>query len=348
MPVIELVLMMLAAGSDSPAVRVNVLSSHHPRELLVITGSDEVALCAQGEVILVDGESRGAYQYTGDGFTLRWKDNSRKYAGSLEARADRGELILVNEVGEDDYLASVTAGEMVPGAGPEALKAQAVLCRTFLYSCERHSAEDWDFCDLTHCQSYKGLASVSSHSRRAVAGTEGLVLAFAGELCEVYYHSTSGGRTADASSIWADITAPYLVSVDDPLCTASPHYSWESTLTSDQIARALGLPHVSDLEILTTASDGRVTAIEVSGSDSGTWPGWQFRMAVCQELGWNTLKSSWFEIDRVGDSFVFTGKGLGHGVGLSQWGAAGMADRGDDFRTILAHFYTGTEVFRWR
>lgn len=353
MSVIELMLVMLATGSDSLPVRVNVLSSHHPRQILVITGTDEMSLYARGNVILVDGESRDFYEFPGDGFTLRWMHSSREYKGSLEARADRGELVLVNEVAAYDYLASVTGGEMVAGASLEALKAQAVLCRTFMRGCSRHEDEDWDFCDLTHCQSYKGLAGVTTQSRRAVAETEGQVLTYEGELCEVYYHSTSGGKTAEASSIWDDISAPYLVSVEDPCCSASPHYAWESSLTCGQIARALGLPHVSDLEVLTITADERVAQIKVSGSDSQTCPartctGWQFRMEVCQELGWNTLKSSWFEVERDGDRFVFKGKGLGHGVGMSQWGAAGMAAEGKDFQEILAHFYPGTEVAEWR
>jgi len=328
-------------------VNVNILSSYHPSQVTVIAGDRKGKLTAKGNTIYVNSKSIERYGCSADSFTLKWQDKTRSYAGSLEVWAEKGELILVNKVEEDAYLASVVGAEMVPGAELEALKAQAVLCRTFIYTGCRHQDEPWDLCDLTHCQSYRGLETVTAATGKAVAETEGMFLTYHGEPCKIYYHSTSGGRTADARSIWPDEYAPYLRSVPDHYCSASPHYSWRYTLTASQIAQVLDITHVSDIEVVESAPDNRVIEIRVRGSESVIYLGWQFRMIMTRKLGWGTLKSSWFEVRKDGESFIFTGHGLGHGVGLSQWGAVGMAEQGADFRKILAHYYPGTEVKRW-
>lgn len=305
-------------------------------------------LVVSGEQVLVNGNERQRWSVTSDSFTLRWGETSRIYRGSLEVWAEKGELILVNRIDEDSYLASVTGAEMVPHAGLEALKAQAVLARTFMHQALRHQDEPWEFCDLTHCQSYKGLESETPDTRRAVEETDGLVLTYEGELCEVYYHSTCGGRTANARSIWPDVSASYLVSVPCDYCHNSPHYRWQCRLSPVDVARALEMPHVSDLEVAQRAPDGRVTEVRMTGSTSIIYPGWNFRMFLAHFAGWGTLESSWFQIQREGGDFIFSGRGLGHGVGLCQWGARGMAEQGKDFREILSHYFPGTEVTKWR
>lgn len=334
-------------------VKVNILSSYHLEDAKVIAGGEkgeegeEDALEVRGDQLYVNGRKQDVYASSKGGFTVEWNDKSRDYEGWLKAWVEDGELALVNIVDEDDYVASVTGAEMVPGAGLEALKAQAVLCRTFIYTSLRHE-EDWDFCDLTHCQSYRGLETVSEMARKAVAETEEMLLAYHGEPCKIYYHSTSGGRTADAGSIWPDEACPYLVSVPDPYCADSPHYRWEFVASPQDLARALDFPSIADLRVIDTFPDGRVDKIGVKYLEEGLlYDGWNFRMLLCQELGWNTIKSSWFEIVRDGAAYVFRGRGLGHGVGLSQWGAAGMADEGASFKEILAHYYPGTEVKKW-
>jgi len=343
------VLVLLAAASAAGGeVKVLILSSRHLRRATVSAeGRTDTLLCS-GDTLYVNGAQHGRYLVSSDGFTLGFDAKSRKYAGSLEAWAQDGELRLVNRVPEEAYLASVAGAEMVPGAGLEALKAQAVLCRTLLYRGARHPGKPWEFCDLTHCQSYRGAETATPAARRAVRETAGLVLVYQGELCMVYYHSTSGGRTADATSIWPDVSAPYLRSVPDEACSASPHYRWECVLRASDIARALDMPHVSKVMILDRKPDGRTGRIALKGSETRVYEGWNFRMLVCQALGWNTLKSSWFSVEQDAGAFVFKGRGLGHGVGLSQWGAAGMAQQGADFRTILAHYFPGAEVSRWR
>lgn len=331
------------------AVSVNILSSHHPTGVKIAVGEEEDKLLAQGDLLYVNGKQMDRYTNGGEGFNLMWDDNIRSYPGSIEVWAKDGELILLNKVDEDPYLASVVGAEMVPGAKLEALEAQAVLCRTFMRTAPRHESDPWQFCDLTHCQSYKGLESTTSATLEAVRETDGLYLTYEGELCDIYYHSTSGGQTANVTSIWPDINHPYLASVSDPYCCASPHYRWEYVVSARDLSRALGFSNITDCRVIEYAKDGRVKLVGLKAGGEGLlMDGWGFRMEVCKALGWNTLKSSWFDVEQDAGAYVFAGNGLGHGVGLSQWGAKGMADEGKTFLEILTHYYQGTEVRKWR
>ncbi|MBD3284828.1 SpoIID/LytB domain-containing protein [candidate division WOR-3 bacterium] len=342
MPVIKLLPLLVCLS-------VNILSSQHLTDASVVCCERRDVLSALGSTLTVNDRESSEYKSSGDGFEISWNGASRGYDGRLEVKAANGELLCVNEVELADYLASVVGAEMVPGAGLEALKAQAVLARTFVETAHRHEDKSWDFCDLTHCQSYKGLESATPSSRKAVDETEGLHLLFKGQPCEVYYHSTSGGRTANISNIWPDVNHDYLISVADPYSSQSPHHSWTYVVSASDLARSLGFCDIGDVRVIERSSDERVKLIALKVGEEGIlMGGWEFRMQVCQALGWNTVKSSWFEVERDAGAYVFSGFGLGHGVGLSQWGAKGMADEGKDFREILAHYYPGTKVIIWQ
>lgn len=329
-------------------VSVNILSIYHPGKVTVSAGDKVDTLRARDGRLHVNSVLSETYECRADSFRVRVEDLERGYSGSLEAGAEGEELVLINHVHEEAYLASVVGAEMVPGAGLQALKAQAVLCRTFLFTAERHRGDAWDVCDLTHCQAYKGSESTTQASREAVNDTRDLIVFYQGEPARVYYHSTSGGCTARASSVWPTENAPYLCSVPDPYSQASPHHTWEHRISARDVAAALSLPHVSDVRVTRRAGDERVLEVEVHGSKDVIYPGWTFRNLLARHSGWNTIKSSWFEVKREGDGFLFAGHGLGHGVGLSQWGAAGMAAEGASFRQILSHYFPGTEVRKCR
>ncbi len=329
------------------AVSVHILSSHHPVKANVVSRKGSVSLEAKTNTLFVNGIKSIEWVLDVDSFTIQCGEMNRRYPGSLKVKAENGELVFVNKLDEDSYLSSVVGAEMVPRAGLEALKAQAVLCRTFTHTASRHQNDDWDFCDLTHCQSYLGLESTTPLTIKAVGETRGLVLTYDGNPCEIFYHSSCGGKTADARSIWPDERASYLVSVNDDYCKNSPDLCWEYCVSADFVASALGLPHVSSIEIVSLAPDSRVQQIRVRGSSSMIFSGWDFRDLLAKSLGWGTLKSSWFDVKKDGEDFVFKGHGLGHGVGLCQWGAAAMAAHGKNYREILSYYYKGTQVSEW-
>jgi stage II sporulation protein D len=257
---------------------------------------------------------------------------TRSYHGTLKVYPLLDELVIINRVPLDNYLASIVGAEM--GDAPyEAQKAQAIVSRTYLFrNLKRH--QQYDFCDLTHCQVYKGTETETERSMEAVRETQGMLLYDNGTIAELFYHSTCGGRTADFSSIF-DGNNEALVSVSDSnYCSASPHFQWEWNLPEDDAPFA-------ELIISKRAHDERVLEVLVDGAPEH---GWQFRMRIAQEFGWNRLKSSWFSVEKKDGYFHFTGRGLGHGLGMCQWGAKKLAEEGRSAEEILRHYFPHLEL----
>ncbi|MEJ2010125.1 MAG: hypothetical protein P8Z30_18550, partial [Acidobacteriota bacterium] len=157
-----------------------------------------------------------------------------------------------------------------------------------------------------------------------------------------------------AANLWPDRGQPYLVSVPDPYCAASVHSNWQRKIPLDRVARVLrdgmGLRVRSPVRNLTVASrdsSGRVHMLEVLAGSSFEIVANQFRYAVGRELGWDILKSNLYTIERNGNTLVFNGRGLGHGVGLCQAGADAMAGLGIGYKEILAHYFPGTSVVKY-
>lgn len=281
----------------------------------------------------------------------------RAYRGDLSLRAAEDELHIVNLVEEVDYLASVVHSEM--GEAPlEALKAQALLSRTFLAKRHGQDPGDYDVTDLTEYQSYGGAFSETRLSRQAVEETTGEVLTFQGELIRPLFHSTSGGYTLDAFDVWGREKIPYLAAVQDgegprAYGELSPHVRWQAVIAKDAVHRILsqayGLRDPGRLIEVRKVEQRRHDIENYPGQLELVGPGLkigtdQFRLDINRVLGWHTIKSNRFRIDLVGSTYTLTGNGLGHGVGMSQWGAKGMAERGYDFRQIVSHYFRGVEI----
>ncbi|MCK4233657.1 SpoIID/LytB domain-containing protein, partial [candidate division WOR-3 bacterium] len=313
-------------------IDVRVLEIFHPQELIVTTLSDTFSIQLIDNHLIVNGLKESTF-FSKDETTIEIKDKiKRTYRGTLKVYPLINELVIINRVPIDGYLTSVIGAEMGK-ASFEAQKAQAIVSRTYLFkNLKRHI--QYDFCDLTHCQVYKGKESETGASRRAVRETEGIFIWAGNELAEVYYHSTCGGKTANLSSIFEE-TNESLISVSDSnYCKDSPHYSWDWNLSYEDAP-------FKELHVLTRSPDGRVTEIKVNGEKES---GWKFRMKFAREFGWNKLRSSWFTIEKKETCFHFKGKGLGHGLGMCQWGAKGMAKKGKTAEEILKHYFPKTTI----
>ncbi|HXH49479.1 MAG TPA: SpoIID/LytB domain-containing protein, partial [Terriglobia bacterium] len=250
----------------------------------------------------------------------------------------------------------VLAGEAGIFRNHAALQAMAILARTWaLRYVGRHRAQGFDFCSLTHCQVFRLPRSprkrYSPKIIDATRTTEGLILKYRGRLADPYFTAVCGGETEAAANVWPDRGEPYLVSIHDSYCAASAHSSWQRKIQLDRIApilrRGMGLSvrgNVSDMRVATRDSSGRVRTLEVLAARRFLVDANQFRYAVGEQLGWDLLKSNLYSVRRSGDELVFDGRGLGHGVGLCQAGADGMAGLGASYREILAHYFPGTTV----
>jgi stage II sporulation protein D len=230
------------------------------------------------------------------------------------------------------------AGEMGAVARPEALKAMAVVARSWIRTNRgRHRTEGFDFCQTTHCQRLDPSAS-SAAIRRAVEETAGVILWYRGRPAQVFHSADCGGRTASAGEIWPGLARPYLPAKDDPWCLRREPGGWRAEIPWPRLAAALGLPGLRFLAVERRSASGRVLSLR---SGRGPVDAETLHLRVGRALGWSLLRSRFYEVESRPHSAVFSGKGEGHGVGLCQKGAMEMAQSGADFREILAFYFPG-------
>lgn len=253
----------------------------------------------------------------------------------------------------DMYLTGVVLAEMPAEFEPEALKAQAVVART--YALKRATAgnkhpQNAVCTDPACCQAYRAEEdSINAGNpdtllqkvQSAVQQTHNQVLTYDGMLIEATYFSCSGGRTEDAQAVWgAEI--PYLQSVESPGEEGASHYIDTVTFSvqefSGHLERELsGHPEAWIGEVTYTAGGG-VDRIQIDGQE---YQGTQIRKL----LG---LRSTAFVITAAGNTVTVTTKGYGHRVGMSQYGAEAMALTGSSYKQILSHYYPGTKLEEWQ
>ena len=278
-------------------------------------------------------------------------------AGELkQVRESRNEIRLgrtrpdgssrVERIDLDTYIAQVLAGEGQPRAGDAAQQALAITARTFaLANRNRHRSEGFDLCDTTHCQVVKPATEIT---RRAAAATSGRVLLHQGQPAFVFYSAWCGGKSELASQVWPGaIDYPYEPAQHDDACEDEPE--WESEVRVDVIERALrtaGLrgSRLRNLRVLSRNTSDRIARLGVEGFTPGEISGNEFRMAVGRVAGWQSIKSTSFDIDRTSTGYRFKGRGFGHGVGLCVIGAGRRAAKGAGADQILKFYFPGLTV----
>ncbi|NOZ24800.1 MAG: SpoIID/LytB domain-containing protein [Nitrospirae bacterium] len=262
-----------------------------------------------------------------------------RYLGNIEIwKGERG-LYLINEVPLEDYVRSVVLSEVADGWEMEALKAQAVIVRTYAVKYIQRGADRlYHLTSSTLHQLYRGDNS-DSRVTYAVMQTRGEILTYDGEPIEAFYHSTCGGRTELPEEVFGR-SYPYLKSVSSD-CSLSSYWIWQRRFGRKKLEKDLGLPGLRDVRISGYTKTGRVKELTfVTAGGTKTILSKDLRRI----LGWKTLPSTWFSIRKNGDTFVFDGKGYGHGVGLCQWGAQQMAKEGKTYKEILSFYYPGTVI----
>jgi stage II sporulation protein D len=257
-----------------------------------------------------------------------------------------GDLLrLIEELPLDDYVAGVLSGELPSTFPAEAQKAQAVAARSYALV-KKIEAEvagrSFHLGANVLSLVYAGAAPTPA-ARAAAAATRGEVLVQGNEPVEAYFHSACGGRTERGlDALGRDL--PYLVSVPCGRCNDARGARWTFTRSGAELGKALGMgAPVTSLKVTELTGSGRVSRLEVQAGGA--------RSALAavdlrQRLGWTRLPSLAFEVREKGGAFTFTGRGQGHGAGLCQWGAAGLAREGKGYRDILRTYYPGTELAR--
>ncbi len=252
----------------------------------------------------------------------------------------QGGIDVVQRIPLERYAERAVTGEVYPDWPEEALKAQAVVARSYaLHEAARHSQSGWDVEASVLSQQY-ARGAVPPSVRGAVAATRGEMLTFGGAPVLAVFHSTSGGRTATALEVWGK-DLPYLRSVASP-DEAAPEFFWSYQVLLSELGRALrGSGYqpgsVHEVAVLERSPSGRALLVRAGGAQLR---GHDLR----QVLGGRALKSTRFEVRVENGVATFLGSGAGHGVGLCQWGARELARRGKGYREILAHYSPGTRV----
>ncbi len=273
------------------------------------------------------------------------------YRGTLILRLDPGQtLTVIEELGVEEYLEGVLPHEMDPDWPLEALKAQAVVARTFTYANRGKFRKDgFDLTADTRSQMYKGMTAVNENVRAAVRQTRGEVLGWKGKLLRVYYHACCGGATTDAGAAWGGDgeTDRPLKGVRDPWCAASPHMKWAiyfawADLTAAISERRMLNGPIKSLRIGARDAAGYVRTFLVKSAGETV----EVRAAELRgSLGAGEMKSVRIKsVNLLKKGVEFFGGGSGHGVGLCQWGARRQAEKGRNYGRILKFYFPGSEL----
>jgi stage II sporulation protein D len=302
-----------------------------------------VEVTARGDGLRVGGLETGPVAVIVAATPIRMGDRVLSTVAVVERTG--AALRLIEELPLDDYVAGVLSGELPASFPAEAQKAQAVAARTYALV-KKIEAEgvgrSYHLGANVLSQVYAG-AAPNPAARAAADATRGQVLVRGNEPVEAFVHATCGGRTERGlDALGRDL--PYLVSVPCGHCNEAPGARWTLTRSGAELGKALALAGpVTALKVTERTASGRVARVElqVGGQRLGL-----AAVDLRQRLGWSRLPSLAFEVKEKGGAFTFTGRGQGHGAGLCQWGAAGMARDGAGYRDILRHYYPGTELIK--
>jgi stage II sporulation protein D len=307
----------------------------------------DVKLHAEGNAIAF-GDRHAAELWLSGTLALQAHGEKIAIPYPVHATASSGVLTMAVTMPVERYVERVVASESGAGDSEESRKALAVAVRSFALHV-RHGHMDYDLCDATHCQLlHWGVTGREAAAHVATLATAGETLWFHGRRAAAWFHQNCGGHTAAPADVWGakGEAASWLVGRADPYCTARGVREWSSTLTLDELTRALasqGLvaPGWKTLVVTRRNESGRAVTLMAGGTAISAE---DFRLAVGRALGWNRVPGAWFEVSRSGDGFLFHGRGTGHGVGLCQAGAAAMAAQGLDAQAILAQYFPGAET----
>lgn len=335
--------------TDGEPIKVRVMDG--VKELTISGPSDTLRIeWVGGGRITVNGSEvsvPAAYAPKGEFIYL----NGRPYRGQLTVAGDKDFLMVIDEIPLETYIAGIINNEISSKWPKDAVKAQAVVARTYAaYQMKKRGNAAYHIDASTMGQVYKGAAAEDAAANDAVRATAGEILVYNDAPALTVYHSNAGGMTEDSAAVWGS-AYPYLRSVDSPYDEAAPKYSWEFVVTAASFMDALrkggyrlGEPAAVTLQDVTASgrarslviSDGQGGAVAMSGE------------VLRKTLGYENIRSTIFEVARGADAFIFRGRGNGHGVGLSQWGAKGMAAAGYSYKEILRHYYPGAELVKIR
>jgi SpoIID/LytB domain protein len=286
-------------------------------------------------------------------FTIYGTDNGenvdRLYKGNLELYAKDRKIILVLSLPLEEYVSSSTyseLGELLSAnrftnevKRNELIAAQEIVIRTYIVNeKKRHISDGYDFCDLTHCIHFAGTVNKQSlHPGIILSGDSSV---------NGYFHSTCGGNLTGPEVFWSKhkMSSHYRRGIDgeEPNCKDSPHLEWETLFTKSEMESISGVKHLVSIQPI--KKEERIKALRFTNRnmDTKVIPISTFFSHSGKLYGWNKIKSNDFTIEKTGDIYKIKGRGLGHGIGLCQWGASSLATKGKSHKEILEFYFPNT------
>ena len=257
---------------------------------------------------------------------------------------DPENLTVINNVDLEEYLLSVVPSEIPSSWHKEALKAQAIAARSYsLGYLGRRSEKGYDLESTVEDQVYSGTKAEKKSTTQAVKETQGIILIDSeNKPLIALYHSSGGGYTDSIENLWEKEPSPHIQPRPD-FDNNSPYFTWHRNYKISEFNRLLSdlkIGEITNINPLSRSISNRVTKLELTGtSGKEILRGEDFR----RHLG---LPSSKFNISLENQSVKFSGRGFGHGLGMSQWGAKALAEKGLNYTQILAHYYTGAKLVK--
>lgn len=273
----------------------------------------------------------------------------RGYQGTIEIKPYAKGLYIINHLDTENYLAGVLNAEISSKWPLEAIKAQAIIARTFaLYKQRKRKRYFWHLYSDQRDQVYLGVDIADKMTRNVLEKTFGLVVTYNNHLVPTFYHSNCGGVTEDPGNIW-QYELPYLESKASPYGKNDPKFYWSTFFTPQQLIRVLlksgfQMQYLEDIFVGKRTTSNRAANLVFIGNDIYSLPAAKFR----KNAGYRRIRSLLFNVEKRENGYYFKGTGSGHGVGLCQWGAKDMAERGLNYWEILQFYFKDIEINTFR
>ncbi|HEY3065351.1 MAG TPA: SpoIID/LytB domain-containing protein [Methylomirabilota bacterium] len=303
--------------------------------------TDAVRGGVAGDGIELDGRHAASFRLQSDS-PIRL--NGREYQSPIDLVRNGDGLAVVNEVPLEEYVVGVLRAETFERFPMEALRAQAIAARTYAaYHRLLGEGKPFHIIASTAHQQFFGRVPPGSPMWDAVSATAGQVLRWEGEVFPAFYHADSGGFTEEPRNVFTSSNMPALKSIRCEFSTTSPHFYWNLDVKLAEMGdllrrQGLDVGTVRAVEVAERTPSLRAITVSVRGSRGIVrLRGNDFRRMI----GYDTLKSTLFAVAVDRGIAHFTGRGYGHGVGMCQWGAKGMAEQGYTAAQIVSFYYPG-------
>ncbi|UBV42418.1 SpoIID/LytB domain-containing protein [Deinococcus taeanensis] len=265
----------------------------------------------------------------------------KAFRGGVQLRAENGGVQGINVVDLEDYLRGVVPAEMPASWPAAALQAQAVIARTYV-TARINPATPYDTCATESCQVYGGVAAEKPQTDAAVAATRAQVVAFGGRAASTYFSSDSGGFTASSAEVWGK-DLPYLTAKADPFSADGPRAHWRLEVPLSRVQDVAGnygarVGALRSVTVTRVSESGRPLEIRLTGANGSAVLTGANAGGFVRALGASGTRVSVSGLNPL----VLEGSGSGHGVGLSQYGALGLARAGYSHLHVLGFYYPGT------